>query len=92
MPSRSASFFDHPDSTFDFRDVLVGTRQVDHRSTWYRLNHSLEGLEFPVGMHRRDVKAALEILLIYLLERFEYLRHCLVWEMIDCREAYLSAE
>jgi hypothetical protein len=85
MPSSSASFFDYPGLTFDFRDVLVGTRQVDHRG----LNQSLDRREFAVGMHRRDVKAALEIILIYLLERFEYLWHGSVCEVIDRREACL---
>ena len=74
VSSSSAPFLYHPDSTFDFRDMLVAASQVNHRATRHRLDQSSKGFEFPVRMHRCDAEATMEIILVYLLENFEYLR------------------
>jgi hypothetical protein len=52
------------DTTLDLGHVLVGTGQVEHRSTWNGLKQRLQGREFAVGVHRCDVRTTLEIILI----------------------------
>jgi hypothetical protein len=75
VSSNSAPFLYHPDSTFDFRDMLVAASQVDHWATWHRLDQSCNGCKFPIRMHRCDAKATMKVVLVYLLECFEYLQN-----------------
>jgi hypothetical protein len=82
VPSFSTPFLHYPDVTFDLRDVLVGACQVDNRTTWQRLDQRFDRREFTVGMYRHDAEAALEIILIYLLECLEYLRNSFVHEVV----------
>jgi hypothetical protein len=37
------AFLHYPDSTLDLGHVLIGTGQVDHGSTWNRLDQRLKG-------------------------------------------------
>jgi hypothetical protein len=70
--------------------MLVAASQVNHRATWHRFNQeSCEGCKFPVCMHHCDAKAMMEVVLIYLLECFEYLWNDSVREMVDRGEANL---
>ena len=92
VSSSSAPFLYHPDSTFDFRDMLVAASQVNHRSTRHRLDQSSKGFKFPVRMHRCDAEATMEIILVNLFERFEYLRDSPVREMVHRCEAYFLTQ
>jgi hypothetical protein len=66
--------------------------QVDHRSTWKRLNQRFQGRKLAVGVHHCDVETTLEIILINLLESLEYLRHRAVREVIDGCERDIAAK
>jgi hypothetical protein len=92
VPSGPTAFPHYPDSTLDLGQVLFGTGQVDHGSTWNRLNQRLQGVEFAVGVHHCDVKTTLEIIQVNLLESLEYMRHCTVREVIDGCERDLTAK
>ena len=63
-----APLLHHPDSAFDFRDMLVAAGQVEHWTAWQGLDQSLEGPEFPVRMHHCDAETAMALVLVYLLE------------------------
>jgi hypothetical protein len=86
------AFLHYPDSTLDLGHVLIGTGQVDHGSTWNRLDQRLQGREFAVGVHHCDMKTTLEIILVNLLEILDYLRHHAVREVIDGCERDLVAK
>jgi hypothetical protein len=90
--SSSTMFLDHPDSAFDFRDMLVGAHQIEPWTTWHGTDQSREGCNFFVRMHHCDAKATMEIVLENLLERFEYLWDSPVPEMVHRREAYLATQ
>jgi hypothetical protein len=92
VPGCPTSILHYPNSPFDIGYVLVGTCQIDHGATWHRLNQGLERQKIVVGVHRLDVKTTLEIILIHLFERFEYLRYRAIREMINCCEADLTTE
>jgi hypothetical protein len=81
-----------PDAPFDFRHIIVAGGQLGHRTTWQGLDQSLQRCEFAVRMHRRDAKAALEIILVDLLEGLVDLRDSSVREVVDRRKAYLAAQ
>jgi hypothetical protein len=70
--------------------MFITASQVSHWATWHRLNQSCEGCKFPIPMHRCDAKATMEVVLVYLLECFEYLQHSLVRKVVYCREANLA--
>jgi hypothetical protein len=92
VPCCSASFFHYPYSSLNVGYVVIGTRQVYQRSAWHRLEQGLERREFTIGVHRRDMKSSLEIILVHLLERLEILRNSSVRKMIDIREIYLATK
>jgi hypothetical protein len=92
VPSDPTSFLHYPDTTLDLGQVPVGTGQVDYRYTWNRLNQTLQGREYAIGMHHCDVKTVLETILINLLESLEYLRYHAVYEVIDGCECYLAVK
>jgi hypothetical protein len=92
VASCSAPFLYHPDSTFDFRDMLVSASQVDHRATGHRINQSRERGKLPIRMHRCDAETTMEVVLVYLLECFENLRNSSVRKMIDRREANFATQ
>ena len=56
------------------------------------LDQSREGCEFPVRMHCCDAKATMEIILVNLLECFEYLWDSPVPKMVDRCEANLATQ
>jgi hypothetical protein len=89
VPSGPTEVLHYPDSAFDLRYVLVGSSQVDHMFAWNKLNQGLEGREFAIGVHRRDMETTLDIVLIHLLESLEYLRYSSVHEVVDSYERYL---
>jgi hypothetical protein len=66
-PSDLTSLLHYPDATLNIGHVLVVTGQVDHISTWNRLNQRLQGRGLAVGLYHCDVKTTLEIILINLL-------------------------
>jgi hypothetical protein len=90
VPGGPTAFLHYPNTTIDLRHVLISTGQVDHRSTWNRLNQKLQGYEFSISVHHCDVKNILEIILIHLLESLEYLRHRTVRKVIDRCERDLA--
>jgi hypothetical protein len=92
VPSGLTAFLHYPDSKLDLGHVLIGTGQVDHGSTWNRLDQRLQGREFAVGVHHCDMKTTLEIILVNLLESLEYLRHRVVREVIDGCERDIAAK
>jgi hypothetical protein len=92
VPSGPAALLHYPDTPLDLRHVLVGTGQVDHISTWNRLNQRPQGREFAVSVHDCDVKTTLEIILINILESLEYVRHRAVREVIDGCERDIAAK
>jgi hypothetical protein len=92
VPSGPTAFLHYPDSTLDLGNVLIGTGQVDHGSTWNRLDQRLQGREFAATVHHCEVKTTLEIILLNLLESLEYLRHLAVCEVIDGCERDLAAK
>ena len=93
VSSSLAPFLYHPDSTFDFRDMLIAASQVNHRATRHRLDQSSKGFKFPIRMHRCDAEATMEIILVYLLERFEEdLRDSSVRKMVHRGEAYFLTQ
>jgi hypothetical protein len=85
-------FLHYPDLELDLRYLLIGTFQVDHKSTWNRLNQGLQRREFDVGIHHRDMETTLKMVLIYLLESLEYSRYSSVHEVIDSRERYIATK
>jgi hypothetical protein len=89
VPCCSTLFRHYPVSSRNSGYVLIGTRQVYQWSTWHRLNQGLDRREFAIGVHRRDMKSSLEIILIHLLECLENVRNIPVREMIDSRETDL---
>jgi hypothetical protein len=66
--------------------------QVFQLSTWHILDQGLQRQKFAIGVHRRDVKSSLEIILVHLLECLENLRNSPVHEIIDSRETDLSTK
>jgi hypothetical protein len=80
----------YPDPMFDLRYVLIGTCQVDHRSTWNGFNQGLER-QFTLGMHHRYMENMLEIVLVHLFESLEYLQNSSIREVVDSCETYLLA-
>ena len=55
------SFFDYSNSTLDLWYMLIGTGQVDARSTWHPVDHSLEGSKFAITADSGNAKAPMEI-------------------------------
>jgi hypothetical protein len=59
VPSCLTSLLHYPNYPFDLGYLIIGTFQIDHGATWYRLDQGLERREFVVGVHRLDVETAL---------------------------------
>jgi hypothetical protein len=59
VPSGPASLFHYPDPMFDLGFVIIGTHQVDHRTTWHGFSQGLERCKFTVKMYHSDVETML---------------------------------
>jgi hypothetical protein len=92
VPSCPTSLLHYPNSPFYLGYVLIGTCQIEHGSTWHRLNQGLERRKFAVGVHCLDVETMFEMLLIHLFESLEYLRYHAIREMVDFWEADFTTE
>ena len=71
MSFRPAPFLDHPDSSLDFRHMLMGASQIDSRTIRDFMDQSLDGSKFTIGMDVGDAETAVEIYSVDLLESLE---------------------
>ena len=55
-------------------------------SSWQGLNQKFERLKLAIHVHGDDAKSSVEIVLVDLLECFEYFAHGSVGKMVDCHE------
>jgi hypothetical protein len=82
----STPFLHHSDTAFDLRNMLVAAGQVEPGATGQGLGQGFERWEFPVGMDCGYAVAAVEIILVDLLEGLEKLGYGSVRKVVDCRE------
>ena len=92
VESSYTPFLHHLDSPLDVRDMLILCGHIYQWYNWQGLYQALQRPGLAVCMHCGDAEATMQVILLYLLEGFEYLQHCAICWMIDCREVYLSTQ
>ena len=55
-------FLNYPNLPFNFRDVLVGTRQVKLRRSIHRRHPSFKRNKFPVALNEDNLKTSLKVI------------------------------
>jgi hypothetical protein len=91
VPYSPGSFLYNPDSSLDFKDMLIATRQVDSWSAGHGLYQSLYRRKFTIGMYILDSETTMEIKLVNLLEGFEDGIGLSVGQVVHRSETHLPA-